>query len=236
MSELGELLELLHGAQEPFETLSVTYRVWAHTERAMAASMADANASGASVASGLVGPDSEGPYPVEIEQTIRIWRAPNRARVERGEGKRSYGVRVGELWWEWRDGEGASSNEDDVDGQLQSNVGMEMQPLLDPTLILGALHLRVTRRGERAGRKTITVQAGVRRGYGDLHRRRVGLGRLGIGADRYVIDVDAQRGVLLWVEALRDGEAFQRIEAVEIAFDEPLDDELFVLHRPSGGD
>ncbi len=43
------------------------------------------------------------------------------------------------------------------------------------------------------------------------------------------LDVNWQRGVLLGVVALRDGEPFQKITTVEIAFDGPIPEERFTL-------
>jgi hypothetical protein len=41
MSDLGDLLELLHGAESPFESLSARFRIWQHMARAGAAFVAD---------------------------------------------------------------------------------------------------------------------------------------------------------------------------------------------------
>ena len=57
---------------------------------------------------------------------------------------------------------------------------------------------------------------------------------LGAGADRYRLEVDAQRGVLLEVLALRDGEPFQRITTVEVEFDHSISDERFRFQPPAG--
>jgi hypothetical protein len=231
VSALAELLELLSRAQEPFDTLRATYRIWSHTERATAAFMASARETGRAMS---MSSGSDPRSPVETEQVLRIWRAPHRARVERDDGEPSYGVRVGELWWDWRDSAGASTNEHDAEGRMRSQIGRELEPLLDPTRLLGALRFEVIGGGQQAGRKTITVTAEPRWPSGDQHdayfaRLQFGLHALGSGADRYVFAVDAERGVLLYVEALRDGQPFQRTEATEIAFDEALDDQLFVF-------
>jgi outer membrane lipoprotein-sorting protein len=49
-----------------------------------------------------------------------------------------------------------------------------------------------------------------------------------------VLEVDAQRGVLLGVTALGDGEPFVKTTAVEIAFDEPIEEQVFVFEPPAG--
>jgi hypothetical protein len=60
------------------------------------------------------------------------------------------------------------------------------------------------------------------------------LHHLGAGAQEYAIEVDAERGVLLRAEARFDGQAISVTEAMEIAFDMPLDPELFRFTPPAG--
>lgn len=52
------------------------------------------------------------------------------------------------------------------------------------------------------------------------------------GADRYTLEIDAQRGVLLQVTASRDGEPFQRITTYQIAFDHPIAPKRFRFEAP----
>lgn len=54
---------------------------------------------------------------------------------------------------------------------------------------------------------------------------------LGAGADEYELVVDAERGVVLRVTAIRTGAVFQVVSVEEITFDNPLGDEVF---RPYG--
>src|ERR1700753_3911093 len=86
---LGALLVLLHGADAPVGTVEVTYRVWRHRERAHAAFVADAEEQkrrGASIQ--LFGGASGQRERAEYEETVRIWRAGQRARVEHHGGPR----------------------------------------------------------------------------------------------------------------------------------------------------
>jgi hypothetical protein len=55
-----------------------------------------------------------------------------------------------------------------------------------------------------------------------------------VGGDRYLRQVDADRGVLLEVVATRDGEPFHRITTQRIAFDHPIDPERFRFVPPPG--
>jgi len=57
---------------------------------------------------------------------------------------------------------------------------------------------------------------------------------LGEGADEYELEVDAERGVLLRVEARLNGLPFSILEAVRITFDEPISPETFTFEAPSG--
>lgn len=232
VSELGDLLELLHGAQVPFTTIRATFRTWTDTERAAAASSAMAEGRGrAAMVMSQGGPRE---CPRETVEVVRIWRAPGRARVERDHAG-YFGVRVGEQWWAWSENSGAVSNEHD--SSVGSGVGEELQALLDPTLLLGALRFTVSGRGELAGRRTIRVQAVPRRPMGPNARAfpaNFALHTLGSGAERYLLQLDAERGTVLGVEAVRDGHAFRRTEAVGLAFDEHLEDELFVFRPPPG--
>ncbi len=232
VTELGDLLELLHGAQAPFTTMRATFRTWTDQERATAAFSAMAEGRGRAAMVMVHRGRRESPR--ERVDVVRIWRAPGRARVEHDDRGR-FGVRVGDRWWSWSEKSGAVSNERDTD--VGSGVGEELQPLLDPTLLLGALRFTVTGHGEIAGRRTISVAAKPRRALERNSRSFPGnfaLHALGPGAERYMLELDAERGIVLSVEAIREGHTFRRTEAVEIAFDERLDDELFVFRPPPG--
>jgi hypothetical protein len=225
VTELGDLLELLHGAEEPFQSLAVTWRVWRHHERSHRAFLAWAERSGGQVATAY-GPGQE---PDESTETVREWREGDKVREEDSRDG-AYAVRVGEIWWRWHPLRGAMSNEDD---RGTGGVGERHSVWLSPARLLGVLRLRVVGAGEVARRATIEVEAiprAVTAGdppWFELHE-------LGPGAERYVLQVDAERGLLLAASAFFEGEPFQVKEAVEIVFDEPIDPERFVFVAPSG--
>jgi hypothetical protein len=207
--ELGTLLALIHRADAPFGTVQATYRIWRHDERAAAAWRArieEEKRRGASIST--FGSSGDTPAPVEHEETLRVWRAGDRAREERQGGSRdgSYGVRAADLWWSWDHGNGASSNQDDP--SVGSGVGEELAVMLDPTPLLSALKFVATGRSEVAHRATITADVTPRPSDPRRRPRSFELHELGSGADRYRLQVDAERGVLLEVVALRDGEPF----------------------------
>jgi hypothetical protein len=231
---LGTVLEVLHGAGS-FSTIHATFRVWRHSERAMAAFRAAAEEDkrrGASIQTVTL--RGRGEEPSERVETFCIWRSGGRVREEQHGGPRDgyYGVRDGELWWSWDERMGAASNEDDP--SVGSRIGEQLSVMLDPTPLLGALQFRVLGRSQVAGRPAILAEAVPRASDPRRAPRAFELHQLGNGADRYQLEVDAQRGVLLRAVALREGEPFHEITTVEIAFDEPIDDQLFRFESPAG--
>ena len=152
VADLGALLVVLHGADAPRGRVEVMYRVWQHQERLQAAFTADAEEQkrrGASISS--VGVGRSRPQPVELEETVRIWRDGERCRVEHHGGPRdgSYAVVDGPLWWMWDERNGAHSNQDDP--SVGSGVGEELQIMLNPVPLLSSLRLEPTGSSEIAG-------------------------------------------------------------------------------------
>jgi hypothetical protein len=231
MTELADLLELLHGAQFPFVTLRARVRTWHHDERNRAAFVAAARRSGGGMASGRPAEAAAAAVvdvPVESDDTVEIWRAGDRTRFQ-ASGR--YGVRNGERWWLWDERTGAISNAGAP--RTRTGVHQEFAALLDPTRLLGVLRFAPLGPGRRAGRAVLRASAVPRPDVRTLLFSRP-LHEIGLGADRYVFDVDAQRGVILRVVAEYRGDPFLRIEVLEIAFDEELDDGLFVFVPPPG--
>jgi hypothetical protein len=234
-AELGDLLVLLHGAEVPVSTIRVTYRVWRHQERLQAAFRADAEGlqrRGASIRRFSLGGVT--PQPAEIEETVRIWRAGDRARVEYHGGPRDgyYAVADGPLWWMWDERNGAHSNEDDP--SVGSGVGEELQIMQNPTPLLSSLRFQPSGRSEVAGRPTISARGiprpqDPRRGPPafELHE-------LGTGADYYELEIDQRLGVLLALTAIRDEQPFHRITTLTVAFGEPIPDDTFRFEPPAG--
>lgn len=141
-------------------------------------------------------------------------------------------MRDGKLWWSWDEGSGAVSNQEDP--HVGSGIGEQLLFMLDPTPLLGVLRFAVVGGGRVAGRDTVTAEAVPRAVDVGGRPRLFGLDELGAGADRYRLEVDAQRGVLLEVVALRDGEPFQRITIVGVEFDHQISEERFRFQPPAG--
>jgi hypothetical protein len=180
------------------------------------------------------GPSSGSDEPAETETVLRIWRAERRVREEReGEPRDgAYAIRDGDVWWSWDARSGAMSNQDDP--TLGFSVGEEVSLMLDPTPLLGSLRFTPVGRGHVAGRDTLTADAVPRLTDARQHPRAFALHQLGGGADRYTLEIDADRGVLLEVTALRDGEPFQRITTDRIAIDHQIAPERFRFEPPPG--
>ncbi len=231
---LGALLVLLHRADAPIETVDVSYRLWRHRQRAHAAFLADAEEQrrrGASIRShGLGKAQSE---PAEYEETVRIWRAGERVRVEHHGGNRDgyYAVTDGPLWWMWDERMGARSNQDDP--SVGGSFANELEIMLNPIPLLSSLRFHPTGKSQVAGRPTITAQ-GTPRPQDPRHGGAFELHELGTGAESYELEVDEQLGVLLAATAIRDGQRFQRITTLAIRFDQPIPDETFRFQPPAG--
>jgi hypothetical protein len=228
------LLVLLHNAGLPATASEVTYRVWRHQERLHAAFLANAEQQqrrGAATRTFSYGEVAE---PVEVEETVRIWRDGDRARVEHHGGPRDgyYAVADGPLWWTWDERNGAHSNQDDP--SIASNVAEELLVMLDPTRLLGSLRFEPAGDSQVAGRPTISARAtprpqDTRRGPPPLELREIGP-----GADYYELEVDRQFGVLLCATAIRDGKPFHKITILAAAFDQPVPDDTFRFKPPAG--
>src|ERR1700739_340926 len=169
-AELGALLVLLHGAEAPVDTVAVSYRVWRHRERAHAAFLADVEEQkrrGAAIT--LYGHGKAEPEPVEHEETVRIWRAGERVRVEHHGGERDgyYGVADGPRWWMWDERNGAHSNQDDP--SVGSGIGEELQIMLNPVPLLSSLRFQPMGSSEVAGRPALRA-IGIPRPQDTRHR------------------------------------------------------------------
>ncbi len=226
-SELGGLLEVLHGAAKPFSSVEATYQVWRHNGRAGEARAAEQRQDTRGSSFFAVSSDDLGGC--EVEEVLRIWLAGDRAREEHygGPDAGAYGVRIGDLWWTWHERDGARSNQ--TNPKFGSSIGKKPAFMMNPTPLLGALKFAVVGRSQIAGRATITADAAPR-----PNEPARSAYELGWGADQYRLEVDALRGVLLEVRALRDGEDFQRTTTTEITFDAAIPEELFRFATPAG--
>jgi hypothetical protein len=234
---LGALLVLLHGAGTPTQSVEATYRVWRHQQRLTEAFITAAEEQRRRGGSGKlfsIGSSDNGePEPDEVEETLRIWREGDRVRVEHHGGERdgAYEVADPPLWWRWDEYMGAMSNEDDP--SVGTNVGEDMDIMLDPTPLLSLLRFRVTGSSTVAGRATTTAHA-TPRPVDPRFGSSFELSRLGSGADYYDLEVDTERGFLLAATAVRNDLPFHKITTLAITFDQPIAPEIFRFEPPEG--
>ena len=224
MTDLGDLLVLLHGARDRISTIRVVLRTWRHvrlSHEAMAR-------SGGFVTYG----PAEQPAGESVECRVRLWLAPpDRAREEREDPSGAwFGVRRGALWWQYDPHNGALSNQDQP--EVGSGIGEEFGWLVDPAAPIGLLDFGQINPGRRAGRATLHVRAVPRvLAAGD----EASLLRLGaIGADDLQLEIDAERGTLLRIEARIEGQPFAISEVEEIGFDEQFAEDTFTFAPPPG--
>jgi hypothetical protein len=237
-AELGELLVLLHDVSSAFRSVEAAFVVWWHQSRVQEAFQAEAEArsrrgGSTSIGYGRVSSSREERQPDEREMTVRIWHDGRKVREEHHGGDRDgyYAVADPPLWWMWNENSGARSNQDDP--SVGSGIGQEMELMLDPTPLLSSVRFVVTGRSATAGRPTITARA-TPRPVDERFGPSFGLGQLGIGADHYELEIDAQHGLLLESTAIRDGEPFRKITAMAITLDQPIAAETFKFEPPVG--
>ncbi len=224
MSELGDLLELMHGAAGRYTTLRATIREWRHLERSQRAferHMEAVESGGRTMVS--YGFCAELP-PETMEAPTRIWLAPPaKLRMERtGEGEAHTVVSDGAHEWSYEPSLGAMVY------PATSGSYRGFEHLTDPSMLLGLLDLQPVGSTSVAGRAAILVQA---RGRGTVWHGPAGLPE---GAERHELAVDAERGVLMRAVSFLDEQEFFSHEVLEIAFDESFPDDTFVFTPPAG--
>jgi outer membrane lipoprotein-sorting protein len=220
VSELGDLLALMHGARGRLTTVRATVRTWndvARTHEAM-------SRRGTVV---MYGPEAD---EVERESLLRVWLEPPELAREERDGE-AYAVRRGSLWWSYDPHNGARSNEDRPEVG-SGGTGEEVWWLVDPAPIIGLLDYDGFARGQQAGRETISVRA-VPRALGDGESWPL-VRIAGEGADELRLEVDAQQGALLRIEARLGGQPYAIYEALEVAFGERFADDVFEFTPPEG--
>ena len=227
MTELGDLLVLLHGARGRISTLRATVRSWrdvrgfqAVLERADFTSYA---------------PLGEEPEPEHVESVTRLWLAPPDCVREEREGDDGgwLGVRRGELWWHYNPLSGARTNAEQPD--VGSGIGEDFGWLLDPAPAIGLLDFAKVR-SARLRRPAGATACGRFRARCPPAARAMLMTRLGAwGADELVLDIDAERGALLRIESRSRAGRSSSPRCFEIAFDETSLPRTFRVHAAARG-
>jgi hypothetical protein len=135
-------------------------------------------------------------------------------------------VEVGETWWSFDPRMGAQTNGGSPRIQHGSQIDGAM---LDPARLVPSCDFQVLGRTLHAGRAAIRVKSQPR-------TRAAFISESGafMGDWPQELLVDAERGVLLRLVSLIDDEPFVITEFFDIAFDEELEDDLFVFVPPPG--
>ena len=178
MSDLGELLVLLHGARRRVATVRAIVRNWRHQQRMREAMQRTERAGSVTLFGPAVGPEG-----VAVENVLRVWLAPpDRAREEReGADGEGFDVRRGSSWWRYDCDNGAMAGEDEDERGGGGDIGGELWWLLDAAPLIGLLDFDTITAGRQAGRSTLRVRAVPREpaGGADMPLLRLGAG----GAD-----------------------------------------------------
>ena len=216
---------------------------WSHRERQIAAFDAlvatrDPGGAGPVLVSYGSSEEADDEDP-EQQETVDLWfERPARIREERfdqASGERaSYLVRDGSRWWRYDRGTGAVHGDDADEGGWNGDAGGDFGLVLDPAPLLGALTFEALGRGERAGRSVVRARARMRLHAGDpsavFHLRQLPP----FGFEVLELEVDAERGVLLRLEAWRSGARFWALEANEVEFDLEIPPGIFHFTPPEG--
>ena len=230
MAELGELLELLHGAGRRWTSVRLVLRQWGDSEvsgRAMQRAADQHRSQGVAVIETRSSRSGEPRW----EMVTRAW-IDRTAESSRSESTGPHGelltVRRGPQWWSYTPHSGSMSNESEP--EVQGGGTEQFDVLLDPSPLLAAFDFSLRGRTEVAGRPALEVvalprPADFRFGFGP---------HLGYGADDVVLAVDQERGVVLRSEARLDGRPFAVYEVIEVAFDESFGDDVFRFVSPDG--
>ncbi|MFP5318976.1 MAG: hypothetical protein ACLGI2_11875 [Acidimicrobiia bacterium] len=231
MGGLGDLLELLHGAGDRWTTVRLALRTWSDSDLMRQAMQRHARASNSRGATVVTSSRGHRGGPSTWEATVRAWldRPGDRRRIEvtDGHGERLT-VQAGERWWSYMPLIGSMSNEGDP--EVGTGGGAEYDWLVEPWSLVPGLALEPVGAVEVAGREAIDVRATPR----PFDPRLGFVAHLAPGADEVALAVDRERGVVLRCESRLDGRPFTLHEVTEIAFDEPLADDLFRFESPDG--
>jgi outer membrane lipoprotein-sorting protein len=221
VGELGEILELLHGARNRYRTVRAVIHHRYDTD------------VGRRARTRLFGhdededEDSDEESQRTFQETSRVWfEPPDRIREEREDADAGWhsAIQDGGRWWAY-DKEGVEhSNEDEP--EVGTSIAEEAVLLFDPAVLIGALKLEPTGEVTVAGRRAHRVVGRPRGGHASWNLLHLG------GGDEFDLAVDSERGVLLRAAARFEEQESQVTEVSEIAFDEDFGAETF---RPVPG-
>ena len=220
MSELGDVLCLIHDAHERASAVHLRISDWSQPS-VRPEILVDQNR-------GLPGGlrwGGAGPWPEPTTSSRQMWAAaPDRLRVEitRGDAIVRLGVRDGAQWWRWDEILGVSSGVAESGGRArQPTLPALLDPLLlHPARLIATLRLQPVGTTSRAGRAAILVR-GV--------PRESAAGRSQLA---YELELDAEHGTVLRRAAFDSGRRFQDSRVVHVVYDSDIDAAKFAFIAP----
>jgi hypothetical protein len=221
MSELGNLLELLHDAHRSVSTFQARYRDWSQPRSSLELTV-DLSESGHR----RLQWEGGGPFPAAMASTRQIWfERPDCLRVEIHQQNElmRFGVLTRTQWWRWDRSHGADTSE----APAERHGGWQVPPLLsppqlDPLRLLSGLRFDPTGRSIRAGREVLCARASPRESTASGRNL------------TYELEFDALHGTLLRWAALVGGHLVDETKVVEITYDAPIEAEAFAFVAPDG--
>ncbi|HEX2048163.1 MAG TPA: hypothetical protein VHF27_10380 [Acidimicrobiales bacterium] len=213
--DLPLVLALLHDSDKRWTTLRAEGEEWVDGERSKEAFFRSVRPGSVVTSRGAPGPEDRDPR-------WKLWaRQPDRSRVD-------FGIAHGQRILVVADGSRMCSSipfggyRVSDRGEHDPSLG-PAAPLVRPFALPTILDLEVLGRDVELGRPVVVVRGRPRPDTGMRGRG------LTLGADELRFAVDAERGVLLWLESRYEGVPFRRLTVTDVAFDEELDDHLFAF-------
>ncbi len=211
--DLAAVLTLLHDSAARWRTLRAEGDTWSDPERSREAFLRN-------VPPGSVVSSRGTPGPVDLDPAWKLWMAPPRFRADFGGPHQSRTLIIG-------DGRRVCFSHPATDflrvadqHEDQPHVGPASE-LLSTYSLPSVLHLDAAGRRRFLGREVLVVRGRPRT---EVQRRGP---RLFMGADEVEFGLDAERGVLLWIEQRLEGRPYRRVAMTSIAFDQDFGRALF---------
>ena len=236
VSDLGDVLELMHSSSQRWSTLRLAGHEWRNREafsRAWEHHFDEVRKTGTATLHSVALRRVDGVEPPdESREDWRVWLAkPDDRRAEFQVGDEVVtAVFHGGSWWSWSPSRGFITNKGAPNASHGFGPG---EPLIDPAIHLASLQLQMTDRTTFLTRPAYVVTALPQQV--SQHGFDATFHMLGTGADLYRLVVDAAVGVLLRVQAEFQGEAFRVIEVDDIAINERFGDATFDSNRLRNG-
>ncbi|CAN5246618.1 hypothetical protein BH20ACT24_BH20ACT24_04360 [soil metagenome] len=233
MSEVGEILELMHTSDLRWRTLRAEGREWrdeaGHLDAFLRRHPQRSSTKVLSFSARDPGVPAGGRRSETSEETWRLWLAPGKVRSEFEAGGETVAVVIrGDTWWSWSPSWGAQTN----GGRKNSTHGTGSgEALIAPARILSCANLFVRGRTTVLGRAAFAVRA-VPVASDEDDEGPLALHGIGSGDD-YELIVDAERGILLRSEARLRDRPVRVLEMRDVSFDEDLPEATFELAPPT---